>query len=76
MTAFTHFDNLLDEKFGSEAPRTADFKRPLRSASDYHQDIESEKRTGPRFRNRMTWQTNWMQKVMRMMWKQHPKTPM
>jgi type VI secretion system protein ImpA len=29
MTAFTHFDNLLDEKFGSEAPRTADFKKAL-----------------------------------------------
>ncbi|BBO73291.1 type VI secretion protein [Desulfosarcina widdelii] len=27
--SFTHFDNLLDEKFGSEAPRTADFKGAL-----------------------------------------------
>jgi type VI secretion system protein ImpA len=26
---FTHFDNLLDEKFGNEAPRTADFKLAL-----------------------------------------------
>lgn len=29
LDAFTHFDNLLDEKFGSEAPRTADFKKAL-----------------------------------------------
>jgi type VI secretion system protein ImpA len=27
--AFTRFDNLLDEKFGSEAPRTAEFKEAL-----------------------------------------------
>jgi len=27
--SFTHFDNLLDEKFGSEAPRTAEFKLAL-----------------------------------------------
>jgi type VI secretion system protein ImpA len=29
ITSFTRFDNLLDEKFGSEAPRTADFKQAL-----------------------------------------------
>lgn len=29
LEAFTRFDNLLDEKFGSEAPRTADFKQAL-----------------------------------------------
>lgn len=27
--AFNHYDNLLDEKFGSEAPRTADFKQSM-----------------------------------------------
>jgi len=27
--SFTNFDNLLDEKFGSDAPRTADFKEAL-----------------------------------------------
>jgi type VI secretion system protein ImpA len=29
IAAFTDFDNLLDDKFGSEAPRTADFKQAL-----------------------------------------------
>lgn len=29
VAAFAQFDNLLDEKFGSEAPRTADFKQAL-----------------------------------------------
>ena len=29
IVAFTRFDNMLDEKFGSEAPRTAEFKQAL-----------------------------------------------
>ncbi|WP_319525618.1 type VI secretion system protein TssA [uncultured Desulfosarcina sp.] len=29
LEAFARFDNLLDEKFGSDAPRTADFKQAL-----------------------------------------------
>jgi type VI secretion system protein ImpA len=29
IAAFNEFDNLLDEKFGSDAPRTADFKQAL-----------------------------------------------
>lgn len=56
-TAFTHFDNLLDEKFGNEAPRTADFKkaleecqrfisRTLKQKKELDPDPESDDSTG------------------------------
>ena len=44
LEAFTHFDNLLDEKFGSEAPRTADFKLALEECQRFAAKTLQQKR--------------------------------
>jgi type VI secretion system protein ImpA len=57
LVSFERFDNLLDEKFGSEAPRTADFKqaleecqrfiaKTLKQKKELDPDPEPEEQTG------------------------------